>query len=89
MAATQSPVDERIVQLTGEFDAPAFCRVRDLFSSAADEARLVLDFHDVRWCHPFALAELFDLVGHSGGRLRTRALSRQQEILLGYLGVRH
>ncbi|MHB8419059.1 MAG: hypothetical protein ACYDCL_13360 [Myxococcales bacterium] len=77
---------ESVINLTGEFDAPAFCRVRDYLCATAESSRIVLDFHDVRWCHPFALAELFELLPHCAGRVRTRALSRQNDILLHYLG---
>lgn len=84
-----SPEAEEVLNLTGEFDAPAFCRVRELLRADAETARFVLDFHEVRWCQPFALAELCDLVTRSGGRLRCRALSRQHDVILGYLGVPH
>ncbi|HUB05498.1 MAG TPA: hypothetical protein VMB50_00770 [Myxococcales bacterium] len=85
--ATADHPEAKVVNLTGEFDASAFCRVRDLLTSAAEQ--IVLDFHDVRWCHPFALAELFELVTQLDGRVRTRALSQQHDVLLGYLGVSH
>ncbi len=81
-------MEERVIQLEGEFDSAAFCRIRELLRSAADTARIVLDFHAVRCCQPFALAELFQFMGTSQGRVRARALTRQHEVLLGYLGAR-
>lgn len=85
MEADSKLTSGRVVHLSGDFDAPAFSRLRELLRH---EPELVLDFHDVHWCQPFALAELQSLASRSGGRVRLRALSRQQEVLLGYLAAR-
>ncbi len=78
-------ITDRVVNLDGDFDASAFCRVLELIR-AEPSARVVIDFHRVRCCQPFVLFQLFDLIGHSGGTVRVRGLCQQHYALVGYIG---
>jgi hypothetical protein len=65
---------DQVHYLEGDFDAPAVCRVRALIADAPTP--IVLDFHHVRYCEPFALVRLFELINQSELAIRTRGLCR-------------
>jgi hypothetical protein len=77
---------ERVVTLDKDFDGNVFAKLRPSLSEATAAAPLLLDFRDVRHCHPFALARLFELLGDLGGSVRVRGLCQHHYQLLGYLG---
>jgi hypothetical protein len=79
--------NEQVLTLEGDFDAMAFCRVQDFLRAATASALVVLDFHRVRFCQPFALAKVFELMARSEGSIRAWGLSQQHHVLLGYLGL--
>jgi anti-anti-sigma regulatory factor len=74
--------------LQGDFDGPAFRRIRELLCGATAAAPIVLNFRDVHFCQPFALGALFEMLTRSGGAIQALGLSQQNDVLLGYLGFR-
>jgi ABC-type transporter Mla MlaB component len=81
-------MNEQIIYLSGDFDAEALVKVRAAaLEKDAETPPITLDFRDVRSFQPFALAGLFELISKVKGQVKTRSLTRQQEVLLGYLGL--
>jgi predicted dehydrogenase len=87
MVAIAAATDRRVTFLEGQFDAPAFCRIRELINQATASAPVILSFRDVRYCDPFALGELFEVIAQSDGAVVTQGLSHHHDVLLGYLGL--
>lgn len=76
---------EQVLSLEGDFDATAFCRIREIVERATAFAPIVLDFRNVRACQPFALAELFEVLARSKGAARARGLSRRLGVAVDLL----
>ncbi len=87
MVALDTTNTGQVMFLEGQFDAPAFCRIRELISRATTAAPLTLSFRDVRFCDPFALGKLFEVIAQADGAVLTQGLSRHHDVLLGYLGL--
>jgi hypothetical protein len=67
---------ERILSLEGDFDAPSFCWVRNYLRTATPTCPIVFDFSGVRFCQPFALAELLRIISEFGYDATVRGLHR-------------
>jgi anti-anti-sigma regulatory factor len=83
----ESKANPQVLYLAGTFDVQAFYRIRDLAGAISGSQILVVDFHDVHSCEPFALSQLVALLVRSGGAISLAGLSTQQDRLLRRLGL--
>ncbi len=79
--------DAVALRLDGTFDAAAAWRVHDTLAEVSPQARISLDFREVRAFHDFAIALLAqDLRAHQG-RVQASGLCQHQRRILKYFGV--
>jgi anti-anti-sigma regulatory factor len=86
MVAIATKAGEQVLFLEGQFDAAAFCRIRERIRKATTSTPITLSFRDVHFCDPFALGKLFEEIADSDGAVLTQGLSHHHDVLLGYLG---
>ncbi|HEU4383285.1 MAG TPA: STAS domain-containing protein [Anaeromyxobacteraceae bacterium] len=88
MRTVRSDAAAVVLSLEGTFDAPEARRVHDALSTLPEDARVSLDFREVRAFDDSAMALLArDLLAARSGRVRAAGLSHHQRRLLKYLGV--
>jgi anti-anti-sigma regulatory factor len=87
MEVTKAPNGEIQIRIRGAFDAKAAARLAGRLVEIPLDGVLVLDFTQVRVCEDFGLASLAEDLS-ARVRLIVRGLTRHQERMLRYLGVR-
>jgi hypothetical protein len=87
MDVTRGTRGEVVIRIDGAFDAMAATRLAGWLAEVPADGALVLDFSAVRECQDFGLAQVAnDLAGRE--HLVVRGLTRHQERMLRYFGVR-
>lgn len=87
MRTGRSDADIVVLSLRGTFDAAEAWRVHDTLGQLPPQARVSLDFRQVRAFHDFAIALLArDLLARQG-RVEASGLCQHQRRILKYFGV--
>lgn len=88
MERTDTASGSRVLfRLDGTFDAGEAWRVHDAIGQLGPEARVILDFRDVRAFHDFAVALLARDLLAMRGRVSATGLLQHQRRVLRYFGV--
>lgn len=76
-----------LFRLEGTFDAGEAWQLHEAIGGLGPEARVILDFRDVRAFHDFAVALLARDLLAMRGRMRAAGLLQHQRRVLRYFGV--